>query len=101
MSPSDRLSRRRAATFRSILVRYPGKGGWVFAPVPLRHAPEVTHGWGRTPVVAKVDGQSWSTSVWRGKDGKTLLPVPRHIRGEKTHGDAVLVQLECVDDAEA
>jgi hypothetical protein len=80
-------------TFSARLFRYPGKGGWHFAPVPERVAPPVTHGWGRTPVQATVDGYEWKTSVWRGKDGKCLLGVPKVARGEKGHGDTVFVRL--------
>lgn len=80
-------------TFRSRLFRYPGPGGWHFAPVPERYAPPVTHAWGRTPVVATVDGHEWKTSVWRGKDGRSLLAVPKAVRGAKGHGDFVRVRL--------
>jgi uncharacterized protein YdhG (YjbR/CyaY superfamily) len=57
--------------------------------VPDRLAPPVTHGWGRTPVDATVDGTSWRTSVWRGTDGRTLLAVPARVRGGKADGDRV------------
>ena len=80
-------------SFSSTLIRYPGKGGWTFAPVPAAHAPTPTHGWGRTPVRASVDGRPWDTSVWRGKDGRTLLPVPARLRPGKGHGDRVRVTL--------
>lgn len=79
--------------FTGKLRRYPGKGGWTFVPVPDQHAPPVTHGWGRTPVRATVDGITWDTSVWRGQDGETLLAVPKHVRGAKGHGDRVRVTL--------
>jgi hypothetical protein len=79
--------------FSAKLFRYPGKGGWTFAPVPARFAPPVTHGWGRTPVRATVDGYSWETSVWKGKDGRTLLAVPKQARGTKGDGDIVRVQI--------
>ncbi len=79
--------------FVTKLWRYPGKGGWTFVTVPPRLAPPVTHGWGRTPVDATVDGQSWKTSVWRGKDGRTLLAIPRTLRKTKAHGDSVHVEL--------
>jgi hypothetical protein len=72
----------------------PGEGGWVFAPVPLEHAPGVTVGWGRTPVRASVDGHAWDTSVWREKSGRTLLAVPRKVRGLKDHDDVIAVRLE-------
>lgn len=79
--------------FTSKLFRVPGKGGWTFAPVPKKHAPPVTEGWGRTPVEAAVDGRAWKTSVWREKSGRTLLPVPKAIRGGKEDGDSVKVKL--------
>jgi hypothetical protein len=64
--------------------------------VPDRLAPPVTHGWGRTPVDAVVDGYAWRTSVWRGKDGRTLLAIPKAARGSKDDGDAVRVELRFV-----
>ena len=80
--------------FRSTLFRVPGQGGWVFAPVPGKHAPALSVGWGRTPVVATVDGTTWKTSVWREKSGRTLLAVPKKVRGDKDEGDVVRVRLE-------
>lgn len=75
------------------MFRYPGKGGWTFVEVPERLAPPVTHGWGRTPVHATIDGYTFDTSVWRGKDGRTLLAVPKAARGGKEPGDIVRVKL--------
>ena len=83
-----------ATTFTATLFRIPGKGGWTFAPVPPDKAPPVAHAWGRTPVVATVDGYRWKTSVWRERSGRTLLPVPKAARGGKGDGDRVRVRLE-------
>lgn len=83
-----------ACEFTSVLRRVQDTGGWVFAPVPDEHAPHETLGWGRTPVLATVDGQAWETSVWRSKNGNTELAIPRRIRGSKDHGDEVHVRLE-------
>lgn len=80
-------------TFTAAIFRYQGNGGLHFVPVPPRLAPPVTHGWGRTPVIATVDGVEWVTSVWRGKDGRTLLAVPAKVRGAKGDGDRVKVEL--------
>lgn len=80
-------------TFRGRLFRYPGQGGWHFVPVPGRLTPPVTHAWGRTPVTATVNGVTWQTSVWRAKDGRTLLAVPAKVRGAKGDGDTVTVKL--------
>lgn len=81
-------------SFTAKLFKVPGPGGWTFAPVPEALAPPVTEGWGRTPVVAVVDGRRWETSVWRDKSGRTLLAVPKKIRGEKGDGDEVEVEIE-------
>jgi hypothetical protein len=40
-----------------------------------------------------VNGVSWRTSVWRGKDGRTLLAVPGRIRGARRDGDTLGVEL--------
>ena len=93
MPRRPRIASRTPATFIATLLRYPGKGVWTFAPVPAEHAPEPTHGWGRTPVSATVDGRAWDTSVWRDKTGQTLLPVPAKVRPGKGHGDRVHVSI--------
>ena len=80
-------------TFTATLWRMEGKGGWTFATVPEDKAPSVTAAWGRTPVVATVDGHTWSTSVWRERSGRTLLPVPKAARQGKEHGQTVQVRL--------
>jgi hypothetical protein len=79
--------------FWSHLFTIPGKGGWTFATVPEKYAPSGKRSWGRFSVRATVDGQSWDTSVWRSKDGKALLPIPKRIRGDKTDGDRVRVRI--------
>ena len=79
--------------FASTLFSVDGKGGWTFAPVPDDCAPSRTEAWGRASVVATVDGHTWSTSVWRERSGRTLLPVPKAVRRGKGHGDSVQVVL--------
>lgn len=79
--------------FTAKVWRYPGKGGWHFVTLPDKYAPPVTHGWGRTPVLAVVDGHEWKTSVWRGKDGRSLLAIPKHVRGVKRGGASMKVRL--------
>ncbi|HEX2721644.1 MAG TPA: DUF1905 domain-containing protein [Gemmatimonadaceae bacterium] len=88
------MTARYQAEFVARLWQYPGNGAWVFAPVPDKYAPPVTRPWGRTPVKATVDGHTWATSVWRGKDGRTLLAVPKKFRGGKGQGNVVRVRLE-------
>jgi hypothetical protein len=85
----------RRGPFTTTLIRYRGKGSWVFAPIPKKFAPPVTRPWGRTPVVANVDGTVWATSVWRdSKSDGSLLAVPARVRGSKVSGDVVTVEFE-------
>lgn len=80
--------------FTSTLFRVDGQGGWTFAPVPAELAPSTTEAWGRTSVVATVDGHTWKTSVWRERSGRTLLAVPKAVRRGKEHGETVHVRLQ-------
>jgi hypothetical protein len=90
---------RGSSSFTARLFRYKGKAAWYFAVIPKRHAPKATHPWGRTPVVATVDGHTWTTSVWRAKDREdSLLAVPKKIRGAKHDGDTVSVTLEIIPE---
>lgn len=89
------MAKAHGGSFVAQLFKYPGAGGWHFAPVPDRCAPPVTHAWGRSPVRATVDGYTWKTSVWRDtKTQQTLLAVPKRARGTKGAGDSVRVRLE-------
>ncbi len=79
--------------FPGILFRHEGPGGWTFVEVPAAQAPSVAGPWGRTPVMATVEGRSWETSVWTERTGRVLLAVPKRIRGAKGHGDRVSVSI--------
>lgn len=81
------------AGFDAVLFRWEGPGGWTFVAVPDEHAPPVTEGWGRTPVVAVVNGVRWETSVWRDRRHGTLLPVPKRVRRGREAGETVRVEL--------
>lgn len=89
----DRTTRQATVgPFSTTLFRYPGKGGWTFAIIPARRAPQATRPWGRTPVTATVDGHTWTTSIWRDTaSGRSLLAVPARLRGGKGDGDRVTV----------
>lgn len=94
--PSSPVIRR--GPFRATLARIPGKGGWTYVKVPKRLTPPITRAWGRTPIRAGLDGTTWTTSVWRSKDGSGFLPVPRRVRGDKEAGARVTVTFEFDDD---
>ena len=91
--PASGLVRR--GPFETTLFRYKGKGAWFFAIIPRAVAPPATRPWGRTPVTATVDGETWHTSLWRdSKSNRSLLAVPKARRGIKGDGDTVTVTFE-------
>ena len=81
-------------TFVGTLARMPGPAAWVFVSVPDDHAPDSHGAFGRVPVVATVDGRTWSTSVWWDTRAGWLLAVPARIRRDKDDGDEVEVDVE-------
>jgi hypothetical protein len=91
MKPS---AANRLVRFQAQLYRIPGKGGWTFVTVPSELAPPVMAAWGMTPVIATVDGRQWQTTVWKDKEGKSYLPVPKKIRKSKEEGAMVDVALQ-------
>ncbi len=91
--PQSSMPQPTVSQFVATPFRYPGKGGWTFVVVPANLAPPVTRGWGRTPVYAVVNGYEWRTSVWRGAEGRTLLALPKKVRGGMGPGEAVDVRI--------
>lgn len=94
VSATARTAPEYGGQFTGTIFRWSeGKGSWFFVEVPARLAPSSTVGWGRAPVTATVDGHTWATSVWREKSGRTLLALPKKVRGAKADGDRVRVSL--------
>lgn len=70
---SARMARHRSSVehrgpFTSTWFDVPGRADGHSHRFRKTLAPPVTRPWGRTPVLAGVDGVSWETSVWRDKD---------------------------------
>ncbi len=82
------------ARFQATLFKVPGKGGWTFAPVPLELTPEVSGPWGMSPVIARLAGREWATSIWKDRTHGLLLPIPAKVRGALGDGDVVEIELE-------
>ena len=82
------------AGFTAELFAIDEPGGWHFVKVPVEHAPDTAGAWGRSPVIATVNGHQWATSAWRDSSRGWLLPVPRKVRGSLEAGDTVHVEIE-------
>ena len=81
----------KSYTFSAVLINL---GSWRVAYLPESIAVEAVREFGRTPVIAQCCSQKWKTSLWRDKEGKTMLPIPKKIRGFLDEGDVVEVYFE-------
>ena len=81
----------KSYTFSAILINL---SSWRVAPLPDHIEIEAVREFGRTPVAAKCCDKTWKTSLWTDRDGKTMLPIPKKIRGKLDEGDAVEVCFE-------
>jgi hypothetical protein len=79
-----------------------GPAPWFFVTVPARQCRDlkaisglVTYGWGMIPVLARIGGTEWKTSMFP-KDGRYLVPIKASVRtAEKLEkGDQVTLKLE-------
>ena len=73
-------------TFTTILQKLQS---WTIARLPKKFVIEAVHPFGRTPVVATLNGKSWTTSLWTEKSGETMIAVPKKVRGKFEAGDEV------------
>ena len=78
-------------TFSAVLINI---SSWRVAPLPEYIELEAVREFGRTPVNAKCCGKKWATSLWTDKNGKTMLPIPKKIRGKLDEGDVIEVYFE-------
>ncbi|MEU3654413.1 YdeI/OmpD-associated family protein [Streptomyces sp. NPDC032161] len=87
-------------TFRATLVREAGVGTWTYVAVPPETAARLGTA-ARIPVVAEVEGVSFTGSVMTGREQSRYLVVNRSVRDQAgvAEGDTVSVRLR-VDTAE-
>ena len=78
-------------TFSSVLQKL---SSWTVAPLPESLKIEAVSSFGRTPVIATLNNKEWSTSLWTDKEGKTMIAVPKKVRGSLTEGDVVEISFE-------
>ena len=63
---------------------------------PLATARILAHrqAWGRTLAQAGINGLTGDSSVWTGKDGQVLLPIPKKLKRLWGAGDVVEIELD-------
>ena len=82
---------QKSYTFTAVLQKL---ASWTVAPLPTTIEIEAVSAFGRTPVRAEVSGKVWSTSLWTDKKGKTMIALPKKVRGTLVEGDVVEISFE-------
>jgi len=63
--------------------RFPGKGGWFYVSVPLKHTKylkEQRSAWGMYPIMARINTTSWKTKLMMKKGGSFFVALNEKIR---------------------
>ena len=82
---------QKSYSFTAVLQKL---GSWTVAPLPQSIEIEAVSSFGRTPVTAEIDSKTWSTSLWTDKKGKTMIALPKKVRGVLIEGDLVEISFE-------
>ena len=53
---------------------------WTIAPLPKNFKIQAVHAFGRTPIIATTNKNTWSTSLWTEKSGITMIAIPKKVR---------------------
>ena len=87
--------------FSGEIIYWRGPSPFHYVPVPAEQSAaikavssQVTYGWGVIPVLARIEGTEWETSLFP-KDGRYLVPIKAVVRkAEQLElGDTVTVRL--------
>ncbi len=103
--PPDVDERGGVIEFSAEVWHWRGPAPYVFVTVPERHvghlravSKAVTYGWGMIPVLARIGGTEWETSLFP-KDGGYVVPLKHAVRRAERvdEGDTVTVRLIVAD----
>lgn len=82
---------QKSYSFSTILMKL---STWTVAPLPPEIEIQAVSAFGRTPVIATINSKVWSTSLWTDKEGKTMIAVPKGVRGSLVEGDVAEISFE-------
>jgi hypothetical protein len=85
------MQNSKSHSFTSVIQKL---SSWYIAPLPDHFEIEAVQAFGRTPVIATLEGKTWSTSLWTEKSGQTMIAIPKKVRGSYGEGDLVEISFE-------
>ena len=74
---------KREISFRGILKKFPGEGGWTYVVVPKRHIKDLKEqrkAWGKYPITAHIGKTYWETKLMIKKGGDFFVAIKSKIR---------------------
>lgn len=81
-------------SFSAPLWRWPTPNGVLLVTVPEAVRPPALAAFGRTPVVATVNGKTWKTSIFASSSHGAILLVPKKVARPWVEGDELEVRFE-------
>ena len=90
---------KRDVSFKGIVQKFPGFGGWAYIAVPTKYTKELKaqrRAWGMYPITAHVGKTSWKTKLMMKKGGDFFVALKTTIRNKEkiTVGDRVTVSFK-------
>lgn len=87
-------------TVRGKVWRYEGPGGWHFVSVGAKQSSQVKNtpmlakvGWGNVPVVARIGGSEWRTTLFPTKEGRYLIAIKADVRRREKIAEGATVSI--------
>ena len=86
-------------SFKGTVQKFPGKGGWVYVPVPAKYKSylqQQRHAWGMYPITAHVGSTSWQTKLMMKKGGDFFVALKKGVRKKEkiTVDDNVIIAIK-------
>ena len=86
-------------SFKGTVQKFPGKGGWVYVPVPAKHKAylqQQRRAWGMYPITAHVGKTSWQTKLMmkKGSDFFVALNVAIRNKEKISVGDSITISFK-------
>jgi hypothetical protein len=73
-------------SFRGVVEKFPGSGGWVYVAVPKKYTNELKkqrRAWGMYPITAHIGKMSWKTKLMMKKGGDFFVALKSAVRDKE------------------
>ena len=89
-------------TFRGVVEKFPGSGGWYYVAVPIKYAKSLKQkrkAWGMYPITARCSNTTWKTKLMMKKGGDFFVALKKALMKEEKLkvGDRLIIYIKLLD----